>query len=344
MISVVIPSFNRRQDLLLLLADLSRQEGVELEVILVDDNSSDDTVQAVGTQFPRVVLLRNATNQGPTISRNRGVRMARGHIIVGLDSDVTIADPNLLARVRDTFARLPAKRALAFRVLEPDGKSDDAPRWWHPVPIESFAGKPFETDYFSGTAYAFRKSELIDAGLFPEALFQYYEEVQLAYRFMDLGGVLVYAPDLAVLHHPGIRRGWSDHRFFHNPRSQILFAIECFPPVRGLMFLIPRIARGAFAAFAKRRGSLYCKGVLSALRSVHLSLRRRKPIQKPTWRRIARLHQGIQTPHMTVDSPVLKPEINAAIGRPGMANRTQNSLRSGICAVDRVELLDSNNQ
>lgn len=291
MISVVIPTFNRRDALLALLKDLYQQQEVQLEVVVVDDHSNDETARAVSGQFPQTILLRNEVNLGPVVSRNRGIREARGEIIVGLDSDVTVPDATLFARVIQTFNELPEKSGIAFRVLEEDGKTDDAPRWWHPAPLDQFAGRTFETNYFSGTAYAFRKAELIEAGLFSEALFQYHEEVEMAYRFMDAGGTLVYVPQLAVLHHPGKRARWSSHRYYHDPRSLILFAVEGFPPLRGVVFLVPRLAKTGLHACARGNLRNYLRGIYDGMKSMPASWQRRRPIRKPTWHRITALRR-----------------------------------------------------
>src|SRR5689334_6654841 len=161
LISVVIPAYNRRDSILQLLADVYRQEGVSFEVIVVDDCSPDDTVAAITARYPTVRLFRNAVNGGPAVSRNRGVREARGEFIVGFDSDVTVPDTTVLRRTAETFRKFPEATGLAFRLFSPDGKTDDAPRWWHPVPIGRYANERFSTHYFSGTGYAFRREAML---------------------------------------------------------------------------------------------------------------------------------------------------------------------------------------
>ena len=289
MISVVIPSFQRRDSVLGLLASVYRQRDIELEVIVVDDNSSDGTVASIRHRFPQTRVLCNHVNCGPCVSRNRGIREARGDIIVGLDSDVTLPDADVLARVEFVFSRSPGKFGVAFRVIDSDGMRDDGPRWWHPVPMEHFAARQFETNYFSGTAYAFRREELIEVGLFPEAIFQYFEEVEVAYRFLDSGGVMLYVPELAVLHNPGARSGWSDHRFFHNPRSQVLLVVACYPALRGFLFLAPRLVWSFLRAVIGGRASLFAKGLVSGFIAIPARMRERKPLRRTTWRRMSAL-------------------------------------------------------
>ncbi|MBK9991692.1 MAG: glycosyltransferase [Verrucomicrobia bacterium] len=241
LISVVVPAYNRRDSVLLLLADLYRQEGVSFEVIIVDDCSPDDTVAAIQTRYPQVKVLRNAVNSGPAVSRNQGVRAACGKYIAGFDSDVTLPDPALLRNIVSTFEQHPEATGLALRLLAADGKSEDRPRWWHAQPFETGVNRAFATHYFSGTGYAFRREEMLSAGLYPEILYMHYEEVELAFRILDAGGTIRYCPDLPVVHHasPVAARG-KIHKFY-KPRNQILVAVACYPWPRAIVYLLPRI-------------------------------------------------------------------------------------------------------
>lgn len=288
-ISVVIPSYNRRDCVLALLADLARQEGIEFEVIVVDDASPDGSAAAITEAFPEVRLLVNETNGGPCVSRNRGIRAARADVIVGFDSDVTLPDEHLLARAFDTFIRRPEVSGLAFRLLGPDGITEDAPRWWHPLPIGGFAHRSFETSYFSGTAYAFRRAAVIEAGLFPEVYYMHYEEVELAWRVMQLGGMLLHHPGLPVSHHadPASRR--SEIKVFYKPRNQVLLALRCHPPGRGLAYLAPRLAGGFLRALRGGSTRDWWRAMRSAASLAPRCLRERRPLARRVWQRVRAL-------------------------------------------------------
>ncbi|MCU0779186.1 MAG: glycosyltransferase family 2 protein [Akkermansiaceae bacterium] len=287
MISVVIPSYNRRDCILRLLTDLRAQQGVEFEVIVVDDCSSDDTIHTLQREFPGVTLLINERNGGPCVSRNRGVLAAKGEIIVGFDSDVSVPDTGLLAKVALAFAEAPAATGFAFRIFEPDGVTDDAPRWWHPLPVGTAKDCAFETDYFSGTGYAFRRESMILAGLYPEILYMHYEEVELAWRILDRGGSIRYQPDLTVLHHANPVSRRSEIKVFYKPRNQFLLALRCMPLGRGLGFLLPRLAYGLFQALRHRALGDWWRAMLSARELAPRCLADRKALYRSTWNRIS---------------------------------------------------------
>jgi GT2 family glycosyltransferase len=292
-VSVVIPAHNRCDSLLALLADVDRQKDVEFEVIVADDGSIFDPTKQIQNAFPRAAVLRSEVNRGPAAARNRGILSARGRIVVGFDSDVTVPDPTVLRRVVDLFDAHPAVQGIAFRLFQPDARTDDTPRWWHPVPLSRFAGRRFFTSYFSGTAYAFRRDALVAAGLFPEIYFMHYEEVELAYRVLDRGGMILYAPELAVVHHahPVSRR--SEIRMFYKPRNQLLLAAGCLPPFRALRYVAPRLVYQFMLAV--KNGHL--AGFLRALRSAGAKLperlQSRRVLRSATFQRLSLLRQGV---------------------------------------------------
>lgn len=294
-ISVVIPAFNRPGSLLSLLDSLQGQVGIEFETIVVDDCSTDDPTRQIVARFPHTIVLRNETNRGPAVSRNRGIRASRGRIVVGLDSDVTVPDASVLRRVAAEFNRADAPEGLAFRLLLPDGKTDDAARWWHPVPLAGFAQKSFATSYFSGTGYAFRRDALLEAGLFPEILFMHYEEVELAYRLLDRGGRIRYCPDIAVLHHahPVSRR--SEILKFYKPRNQVLLAIGCLPLLRALGYVTPRLAFHFLAAVRNGHLSSFWRALRSAAEKTPARWKQRRVLQRSTFRRLTALRDGLAT-------------------------------------------------
>jgi GT2 family glycosyltransferase len=292
MISVVIPAYNRRDSVLALLADLDAQRGVEFEVIVVDDRSTDDTVEAVTARFPGTILLQQEVNGGPAVARNRGVQAARGATIVGFDSDVRLPHTQLLLGVSQRFRALPQVAGFAFRILQADGVTEDAARWWHPVPLQQYATRSFFTSYFSGTAYAFRKSAMLEAGLYPEDLFMHYEEVELAFRILDNGGSIMYAPEFVVHHHEGKVSRRSQVTTFYRPRNQLLLAAGYLPWPRAIAYLAPRVPFQFFKALRHRHLRSYARAMTSACRLLPARLRERRPLKKETLRRMAALKTG----------------------------------------------------
>jgi glycosyltransferase involved in cell wall biosynthesis len=89
LVSIVIPTFNRRDQVLRALESVSNQSYPHLEAIVVDDASTDGTIEALAArQFPMPVqIVRLEKNSGPSEARNRGIARAMGKYIALLDSD-----------------------------------------------------------------------------------------------------------------------------------------------------------------------------------------------------------------------------------------------------------------
>lgn len=291
LISVVIPAYNRRDSVLQLLADVHRQEGVTFEVIVVDDCSPDDTVAAITAKFPGVKLLLNKTNGGPAVSRNRGIREARGEYIVGIDSDVTIPDVTLFRRIVATFGHYPQATVLALRVLIGHSQTDDAPRWCHPFPIEPYAHQWVWTDYFSGTGYASRRATMVQAGLFPEILYMHHEEVESAYRMLDAGGRILHCPDLSLQHHPHPVANRNRISIYFHPRNQVLLAAGIYPWPKAVVHLVPRTAYQMYKSIRNAHFGSYLSAIRDALKLLPARLRQRQPLKWATLRVIKDLRR-----------------------------------------------------
>jgi len=101
-ISVVIPTFNRRQDIPTALDSVFAQPGIRIECIVVDDGSSDGTVAYIRDRYldHSLVIIEKERRSGPQSSRNLGMRAARGEFVTFLDSDDYLEPDTLAARVR----------------------------------------------------------------------------------------------------------------------------------------------------------------------------------------------------------------------------------------------------
>lgn len=121
-VSVVIPTYNRRQLIGAAIDSALAQEGAEVEVLVVDDGSTDGSVAWLREAYrDRVRVLANAGRKGPAGGRNTGLRAATGAFVALLDSDDAFL-PGHLAQALDVFGRHPEVGVLFGRAqYEKDG-------------------------------------------------------------------------------------------------------------------------------------------------------------------------------------------------------------------------------
>jgi len=108
-VSVIIPSYNYGRFLPSSIGSALSQQGVEVEVVVVDDCSTDDTRQVLATlraDEPRLVVVHNETNHGPCVAFNDGLAVATGEFVVRLDAD-DLLTPGALTRATRLFDEFP---------------------------------------------------------------------------------------------------------------------------------------------------------------------------------------------------------------------------------------------
>ncbi|MEB3155945.1 MAG: glycosyltransferase [Cyanobacteriota bacterium] len=206
--SVVIPTYNRLPILRKCLQALEEQEISApvrgYEVVVVDDGSSDDTVSwlcAHAATLPHVRLIRQE-HGGPAEGRNRGVREARGEVIVFIDSDLVVTPTFLASHARALAA---AWRQRGDRLCFTYGAVVNTANFDHPT-REPHKLTDHSWAYFATGNVAIDREVLERAGLFDTSFRLYgWEDLELGERLRQLGVVLVRAPEAVGYHwHPAL--------------------------------------------------------------------------------------------------------------------------------------------
>jgi GT2 family glycosyltransferase len=176
-------------------------------VVLVDNGSSDGTVEAVRARFPQVRVVALPENRGAT-ARNIGVEHA-GTPFVAFADDDSWWEPDSLARAAELLSVHPEWAVLVASVLvEPGGELD-------PLNEQMLAESPVVDDPlrpdldarlicgFHACAAVVRSDAFVSAGGFDEVVFFGGEEERLVLDLVEAGGLLVYVPALCIHHEPG---------------------------------------------------------------------------------------------------------------------------------------------
>jgi GT2 family glycosyltransferase len=190
-VTFIIATHNRRKVLVNTLKKLlatpelcesSIAGTISAEIILIDNASSDGTVDAVAQQFPTVRIVRQPTNRG-ACAKNAGVPLASGQFIVFLDDD-SHPTPGSVRRMVQYFLCDQNLGALVFDVVLRDGSRECSA---YPT-------------VFIGCGVGFRREALAQVGGLPDDFFYQAEEYDLSLRLLDAGWDIQRRADLQVQH------------------------------------------------------------------------------------------------------------------------------------------------
>lgn len=225
-LSIVIPSWNTRELLRVCLRTIDEAEKPACEVIVVDNDSKDNSADMVAADFPDVKLFRNDTNEGFAKGCNRGIAEATGEYILLHNADTEVY-PDSLALMIGYLDAHQGHGAAAPRLVNADGSTQGGcmafPSFWTPLffgtPLERWSpdslelkryflrGFDHETDCDIAQPPAacllVRKSVLDEIGPFDEKLWLFFNDVDLSLRLAQAGYKTRFVKDAKVMHHVG---------------------------------------------------------------------------------------------------------------------------------------------
>lgn len=240
LISVVILNWNGIKVLEQCLSSLKGQTYVPLEIIVVDNASTDGSVDVVREEFPNVRLIVNERNLGFGGGNNIGIRAATGRYIMMLNNDTRL-DPRCIEELKraiekvDRFGACASKILLEYEddlidaagiVVCPDGLSIGRGR------LEKGDRYNEETEVFfaSDCACLYRREMLEDIGFYDEDFFAYADETDMGWRAHLAGWRCIYNPKAVVYHFHSASSGtYSSFKAFLVERNRIWVAVKSFP-------------------------------------------------------------------------------------------------------------------
>ena len=219
-ISIVIVNYNVKDLLIQCLRSIysSDNEAISIEVIVIDNDSSDDSVEAIQELFPQVILIGNKFNAGFSGANNQGIQIAQGEFIFLLNPDTEIIG-NAIFQLANYIDNHSDCSIVAPQLLNSD-KTLQMSAWnnHHPIDliIETFyfhkifqrliysfeeMKNTLEVKTLSGAALFFKKELIQKIGMLDESLF-WMEDIDFSKRAQTFGK-LIYLPSSQVIHHSG---------------------------------------------------------------------------------------------------------------------------------------------
>ncbi|MBI4744267.1 MAG: glycosyltransferase family 2 protein [Actinobacteria bacterium] len=225
-LSIIIINWNTKSMLFDCLTSIfNSNPTVTCEVIVVDNFSTDGSVEMVKSKFPSIVLIENSENLGFCKAANKGIRKSVSENLLILNSDTKIFTGTLDTLIE--FAKNHSNiGAVGPMLINSDGSLQYSCRRFPSFimgTIHAFLGfispsnsytKSYmmtdwdhkterEVDWISGAAMFLRKEAVLDIGLFDENYFMYVEDVDICYQLWKKGWKVYYCPQAKVMHYIG---------------------------------------------------------------------------------------------------------------------------------------------
>jgi GT2 family glycosyltransferase len=208
-----------------------------MEIIVVDNASSDGSAELVENNFPKVRLIRNPANLGFAKANNLGIVTSAGRYVCLVNSDVKVL-PDCISRLVDYCEQHPDVSMVGPRIIGGDGKLQRScrgfPTLWNmlcrALALDSiFPGCKLFTGYslsywpqdctrsvdiLTGCFWLVRRETLVRVGLLDESFFMYGEDMDLSRRFWLSGSKPVFVPSAEAIHYGGASSSNSPVRFY----------------------------------------------------------------------------------------------------------------------------------
>jgi len=257
-VSAIVVNYNGGEMLQDALGSLLAQTWPGLEVILVDNASTDGSLESVERRFgDRIVIIRNARNEGFAGGNNAGFAAARGDWIFLLNPDA-VCDPAVIAELMRFAADKPDVGQLACRVVRADQPNffDSVGLLLYPDGVARSRGwqekdqgqydRAEEVLAPHGCACALRKTMLDEIGVFDEDFFCYFEDLDLGVRGQLAGWKCWYVPDARVRHVKSATAGnYSVFKAYHVERNRLYCLWKWMP--RFLLLVAPLFTLNRYA-------------------------------------------------------------------------------------------------
>lgn len=227
LVSVVILSWNRKNDLDLSLASVEEVSYPHLEIIVVDNASTDGTTEMVEKKYPKVKLILLPRNIGVE-GFNVGCLNARGKYILVLDDD-SYPHPDAVSGLVEKMERDENIAVIGAKIINPrDGKVCTKGPESYEIPYTSFWG---------GGALLRRKA-IIECRMYDHRLFIYTNEYDLSVRLLEAGYSVRYDPSVVIYHSFSADARFSKTKWYWG-RNEIWFNLR-YMPLRYLPITLPR--------------------------------------------------------------------------------------------------------
>lgn len=263
-LSVVIVNYNVKYFIEQALLSVQKAIiNIDAEVFVVDNNSTDGSVDLIKRRFPWVKLIVNTKNTGFSVANNQAINASAGEYVLLLNPD-TVVEEDTLEKCLAFMDSHPDAGALGVKMLDGKGRFLPESKRSLPTPAVSFfkifglsrlfpRSKAFgryhlgylpedevhEVDVLPGAFMMMRREALDKVGMLDEDFFMYGEDIDLSYRIQQGGYKVYYFPETRIIHYKGesTKKGSLNYvRIFY--QAMVIFAQKHFTGSQALVYRI----------------------------------------------------------------------------------------------------------
>lgn len=227
-LSIIIVNYNVKEFLLNLLESINHAtKDLNLEIIVIDNNSLDGSTQAVSKKYPNVIVIENKENVGFGSANNQGLEIAKGKYLLLINPDTIVKENTLILTIK-FLEENPQAGLVGCKVLNPDGSLQLPCRRSFPGPWVSFTkvmglsklfprsklfakynltyldeNESYEVDAVSGSFMMLSREAYEKVGGFDTDFFMYGEDLDICYRIQKAGFKVYYFSETEIIHYKG---------------------------------------------------------------------------------------------------------------------------------------------
>lgn len=291
--SIIILNYNGKLFLKDCIESIIKNTKQEYEIIVVDNNSPDNSGKLFEKDFLTCKFILNEENVGVPQGLNIGIENSQGEFIVFLNNDLTVQDGWLeeffsaYTRFGDALYQGKSLKMRDTKTIDGVGNMINLfgfgfARGKGEKDVGKYDDKIEETSYASGTCMFLTRKIIEDIGLFDEKLFAYHEEVDFGWRARLFGYRCYYVPNALIHHFGSANWGWSKKKFYLLERNRWIVLLKNYSG-KTILKLLPGliIIEIILLGFFIRKGLLQEKirGFFSILNLLNHIIKNRKIVQ-----------------------------------------------------------------
>ncbi|HYM65395.1 MAG TPA: glycosyltransferase family 2 protein [Candidatus Sulfotelmatobacter sp.] len=271
-LNIIVLNWNGGNYILKCLKSLKNAKSnlVRINIIVVDNNSNDDSVRRIAKEFPKITILKNKKNLGYSGGNNIGIKYSlknNADFIMLLNPDTTVnnnfIDPMIKLLASDKNVGIVGsktyKGSFPSKIISNAGNFFD----------KNFVGKDLgngkidkgqynsvlKTDYVSGTGILIKDKVFKEVGYFDERFFLYYEDADFCFRARTNGFICCFAQSSIIYHKGSVSTVFgSPLHTYYNARNRLLF-LEKYSSFKVKFFEFKKVLKISLRYLVKKRNS-----------------------------------------------------------------------------------------